>query len=124
MRWATARPQRQRRRPLQEIDGDRDRSWRVLPWSPCGFPALLIGANVLPLPGERKPRTRRGCRGSSALARVDEEFLAGGALVVDRDVGELQRLLQRHHLRVMAGKGGLEFGSDALAQLADFGGAD
>src|SRR3982751_2880750 len=60
----------------------------------------------------------------SALVRVDQEFLAGGALVVDRDVGELQRLLQRHHLRVVAGEGGLEFGCHALAQAGDFGGAD
>src|SRR3954471_335569 len=76
-------------------------------------------------------RTQSGLAGGesrvlppSALVRVDQEFLAGGALVVDRDVGELQRLLQRHHLRVVAGKGGLEFGGDTLAQAADFGGAD
>src|SRR3954462_3887739 len=60
----------------------------------------------------------------SALVRIDQEFLAGGALVVDRDVGELQRLLQRYHLRVVAGKGGLEFGGHPLAPAAEFGGAD
>src|SRR5712671_6201860 len=99
------------------------RSWRrsksVMANSPLvsrGLPALLIGANVLPLPGERKPRSRRRPWDPSALVRVDQEFFAGGTLVVDRDVGKLQRLLQRHHLRVMASEGGLEFGSDALAQ--------
>src|SRR6188768_3888856 len=60
----------------------------------------------------------------SALAGIDQEFLAGGALVVDRDVRKLQRLLQRHHLRVVAGKRGLELARHALAQATDFGGAD
>ena len=37
---------------------------------------------------------------------------------------ELQRLLQRHHLGVMAGEGGLEFGDHARPQLGAVGRAD
>src|SRR4051794_16550686 len=57
-----------------------------------------------------------GSESPSTLAGIDQEFLAGGALVVDVDIGEIERLLQRHHLGVVAGEGGLEFGGDALAQ--------
>src|SRR4030088_3488374 len=90
----------------------------------CGWSACVSGANVLPLPGERKSARRGNFRSSRTLVRVDEEFLAGGALVVDGDVGELQRLLQRYHLGVMAGKGGLEFGDDARPQLGAVGLSD
>src|SRR5215510_6669411 len=61
---------------------------------------------------------------SRPLVRIDQEFLAGRALVVDGDVGGIERLRQRHHLGVMAGEGGLEFRGHALAQAADFGRAD
>src|SRR6476620_9718868 len=63
-------------------------------------------------------------KASPGLVRVDQEFLAGGTLVVDSDVGELQRLLQRHHLRIMAGKGGLELVDNALTQFSRVGRTD
>src|SRR5918996_5792775 len=72
----------------------------------------------------RRPAGLAAAGLASPLVRIDQEFLASGALVVDGDVGKLQRLLQRHYLRVVAGKRGLELGRDALAQPADFGGAD
>src|SRR5882757_7133559 len=53
---------------------------------------------------------------STALVRIDQKFLAGCALGVDRDVGGVERLLQRHDPGVMAGKGGFEFIDHALAQ--------
>src|SRR5215203_1328596 len=70
----------------------------------------------------RRKSTRYGRNASrmspaSALVRIDQIFLAGGAFGVDGDVIELQRLLQRHHLGVMAGKGGLELGDDARPQF-------
>src|SRR5258707_5516664 len=57
----------------------------------------------------------------SALVRVDQKFLAGGALAVDGDVAKLQRFLQRHHLRVIAGEGGLEFSNDPCTQFCAIG---
>ena len=50
----------------------------------------------------------------STPGRVDQELLAGGALVVDGDRVELQRLGQRDLLGIAAGEGGLQFGGDAL----------
>src|SRR6476661_4545044 len=46
----------------------------------------------------------------AALVRIDQVFFAGRAFGVDGDVVELQRLLQGHHLRVVAGKRGFELG--------------
>src|SRR5215470_14271976 len=58
---------------------------------------------------------------SPTLVRVDQKFLAGGALVVDGDVGGIERLRQRNHFRIVAGEGGLQFRGHALAQAADLG---
>src|SRR5258707_15387910 len=52
----------------------------------------------------------------AALVRIDQVLFAGRALAIDGDVVELQRLLQRHHLRVVAGQGGFELRRDPLAQ--------
>src|SRR5258708_33842014 len=49
----------------------------------------------------------QGGRALSALVRVDQEFLAGRTLGIDRDVGGIEHLLQRHHLGVVAREGGL-----------------
>src|SRR5262249_53840970 len=94
-----------------------------LPISWAAFPALVAGGNVLPLPRERKRDVGRKLP-VLALVRIDQELLAGRSLVVDGDVGGIEYLLQRHHLGVVAGEGGLQFGSHALAQAADLGGAD
>src|SRR4051794_32792231 len=60
----------------------------------------------------------------SALVWIDQVFLAGRALGVSGDMIELERLWQGHHLRIMTGKGGLEFIDHALAQLRSFGRPD
>src|SRR6266481_4492954 len=67
----------------------------------------------------KKPSARRQTprgRALSALVRIDQKFLAGRALGIDRDVGEIERLLQRHHLGVVAREGGLKRIDYALAQ--------
>src|ERR1700744_66034 len=56
-------------------------------------------------------------RGLSGLVRVDQEFLAGSALGVDGEITEVERRLQRHPLGVVPGKGGLQLGDGALAEL-------
>src|SRR5580765_1391322 len=73
-------------------------------------------------PPERKP-TLYGPT-LSALVRIDQVLFAGRAFGVDSDVVELQRLLQRYHLRVVTGKGGFELGDDPLAQLRTLGRSD
>src|SRR6266436_9682799 len=60
----------------------------------------------------------------SALVRIDQVLFAGRAVGVDGDVVELQRLLQRHHLRVVTGKRCFELGCDPLAQLRTLGRSD
>src|SRR5215471_1512051 len=86
------------------------RTWRCT----CS-PAACAGASLLwslkPRPDPVRPAF------SSRLRRVDQEFLAGGALGIEREVGEIERLRQRHDLGVVAGEGGLEFAGNALAQL-------
>src|SRR6478672_6306321 len=78
----------------------------------------------------KQAATARACsselesRDLPALVRIDQIFFAGRALAVDGDVRELQRLLQRDYLRVMAGKGRLEFGHHPLAQFGALGRSD
>src|SRR5229473_211751 len=98
---------------------------KVSPSVYAAFWACEFGANVPPLPGERKtlfgsiiwPVSGTPRRRPSALVRVDQVLLAGRALGINGDMVELQRLLQRHHLRVTAGEGRLEFIDHPLAQL-------
>jgi len=49
--------------------------------------------------------------------RRDQELLAGGAPIVSQEVWNLQRLLQRDDVRVVARERGLQFRDDAVAQL-------
>src|ERR1700761_5700911 len=56
-------------------------------------------------------------RTSSALVRIDQEFLAGGALGVNLEIRKLERFGQGHDFGIVAGKGGLELGDDALPEL-------
>src|SRR4030095_3902118 len=51
-----------------------------------------------------------------AAARVDEVFLAGGALAVAEDHVALERLGQRDLAAVVAGEGGLQFAGHALLE--------
>ena len=75
--------------------------------------------------GLRKTETNAPTRRTlSALVRIDQVLFAGRALAIDGDVVELQRFLQRHHLRVVTGKGGFELGDDPLAQLRTLGRSD
>src|SRR5882762_10236816 len=50
------------------------------------------------------------------LVRIDQKLLASRALVVDRDVLEIEHLRQRDHLRVVARKGRLQALDHTLAQ--------
>src|SRR5262245_31289487 len=102
------------------------------------FLTRKFGSHAMPSPGTVSAVQRvldyKPCTGmetdcpfptsSRPLVRIDQEFLAGRALVVDGDVGGIERLRQRRHLGVMAGEGGLEFRGYALAQAADLGRAD
>src|SRR5882672_5937745 len=79
-------------------------------------PACNFRGNVLP-PWKEALRSTSNTEGAlSALVRIDQKFLAGRALGIDRDVGEIERLLQRHHLGVVAREGGLELIDHAFAQ--------
>src|SRR4051812_37705183 len=55
-------------------------------------------------------------RSSLGLVRIDEEFLAGGALGVNGDIGELERFLERDPLGVVTREGGFQSVHDALSQ--------
>src|ERR1044072_1365777 len=55
-------------------------------------------------------------RARLVLVRIDQIFFSGRPLVVGGDVLQLQRLLQRHFLCVVARERGLEFVDHALAQ--------
>src|SRR6267142_1807990 len=80
------------------------------------FPTRNLYGNFLPMRRERKPSSGETPARLSALVRIDQKFLAGCALGVDRNIGGVERLLQRHDPGVMAGKGGFEFIDHALAQ--------
>src|SRR5258706_12536000 len=81
--------------------------------------ALAVAQGVIGQAETARPR-----RTLFALVRIDQVLFAGRALAIDSDVVELQRLLQRHHLRVVAGKRGFELGDDPLAQLRTIGRSD
>src|SRR5579872_4183970 len=64
---------------------------------------------------------RRQAWVSPRLVGVDEKLLARGALGVDGEICEIERLLQRNHPCVVAGEGGLELGNDTLPELLPLG---
>src|SRR5208337_253999 len=66
---------------------------------------------------EKPPRS---IRTSPRLMRRDQEFLAGGAPVVSLEVWNLQGLLQRDDVRVVARERGLQFRDNAVAQPGRF----
>src|SRR4051794_7396976 len=70
-----------------------------------GLPGSWTQGTPMPIPSASDPSTGGGrlWTGVSALAlvRVDQEFLAGRALVVDRDVPEIERFGQRDRLGVV-----------------------
>src|SRR5438105_4818939 len=86
-------------------------------WKPCvrekqphgaggGFLPLLVRGGDCSAAARRTHASFAGQtperRASSCLVRIDEEFLARGALGINRDVGEIERLLQRYDSGVVA----------------------
>src|SRR5690348_1017201 len=68
--------------------------------------------------------TPRYASAAQALVRVHQVLRPRGALAVNRDLVELQRLGEGYFLRVMAGESGLQLGDHPFAQFLRRCGAD
>jgi len=79
---------------------------------------LQIFAGMFSRRGKKPPPFDVNTRGAclSALFGLIRNFSPVERLAIDRDVGGIEHLLQRHHLGVVACEGGLELIDHALAQ--------